>query len=140
MIIPSTLPASNLDAPTIKHIFCVRLDDCSGRYHWQRETGASIYRSRESFASELEAYTAAARIAACYQSLGGSRLLMPYHIHRTLVADWRAQGRRLYEYGFEPDMCWNDYQKAGYAEAEDAASSAPMSVDWPKSPKVEVSK
>jgi hypothetical protein len=92
------------------------------RWHWAKRAHAGQLDgwSRETFATEWEAYLVAAVIARCE----GKRLVASPEMRSRLIAHWRTAGQTKYTAGCPMDLCANTYERQGWWAAYQAAVAA----------------
>lgn len=102
-----------------QHIAITQRD---GRWNWQRHTPGTVWTSRETYATELDAAIDAIGIARCY----GVAVRLPLHLRRPIADHFRGVGYMAYLRKQPIGDCRNEFERLGWtlAALEDARLTA----------------
>lgn len=83
------------------------------RWNWQRHTPGTVWTSRESYVTELDAAIDAIGIARCY----GVAVRLPLHLRKPIVDHFRGVGYLAYVKGNPFEDCRNEFERLGWTLA-----------------------
>ena len=84
------------------------------RWNWQRVTAGSIWTSRETYATELDAAIDAIEIARIYRVA----VQLPLHLRPAVADHYRRVGRMAYLRNGLFEDCRNEFERLGWTEAK----------------------